>query len=692
MSACTHALVTLTMLLGVAEAVAEGGRPLREADSANKRFHLQIRPGRPGTDAVRGCRATLYERSAERHRGRPRWGRFLVNDVSPAVALVRDDGRFVVTLGEYGVGGARNALVIYGEQGELLRHFLLPDLLEPGDWKHVKVRTRSIEWREGAKYRFVDEPPQFVITLQEEREIRIDLRTMQVVRAGASLAGVTKIPAEFLLLLYGEQVATSIAEVTKAAEAKEVVASEPETVTESVEAEVEPDVEAAAKEEVLADATVDESAGGIVIPRPDPAEPFDYLAWMNEMTLTEGPSAAEDYQTAMDRLVPWEGDRALLQAAGRGDADALASPEVRRWLADNGEALAYFRSAPELEYNGWRLESEDGRLISAVLPQLQPIRELGRAAVMEGRMFAAEGQFEAAADAYLDVLAVGAQASYGVTVIETLVGMAVQAPAADALLDLQAQDAGFEIDYAHLAGQLGEAYQPTRSLRETLQLERAMFMDTVQGIYAYDADAGDYVLNEARAAEILGLAPLLNDIDPLDRHADVARQREVSFEQVLAEGEAFHDALTEAMSLPYAEAYAQLDAIAQAAQADPELSPVTRAMAPNFARAYFIETRAETMRRAAQLSVNLRAYRQQHGAYPESLDALGVREIATDPFTGAAFRYERGGDDFVLYSVGANGSDDGGLHDPKAASNDYVLLAATGKIAARRYTRCTAIW
>jgi hypothetical protein len=67
---------------------------------------------------------------------------------------------------------------------------------------------------------------------------------------------------------------------------------------------------------------------------------------------------------------------------------------------------------------------------------------------------------------------------------------------------------------------------------------------------------------------------------------------------------------------------------------------------------------------AAQLAIALRQYRIKHQTYPQSLeDLVGevVTTIPTDPFTGEAFHYQREENGFVIYSVGRNGVDDGGL-------------------------------
>ena len=140
----------VAILLVTAAAVADGERPLREARSQNGRFVLRVEPGQPGR-AGRSCTATLFGESQSGRAGRRVWERALVNDAAPTHAAVRDDGRFVVTLDEYRRGGARNAVVIYGSEGELLRHFLLSDLLEKDDWPPVKVDRRELGWLTDAR-------------------------------------------------------------------------------------------------------------------------------------------------------------------------------------------------------------------------------------------------------------------------------------------------------------------------------------------------------------------------------------------------------------------------------------------------------------------------------------------------------------------------------------------------------------
>ena len=66
----------------------------------------------------------------------------------------------------------------------------------------------------------------------------------------------------------------------------------------------------------------------------------------------------------------------------------------------------------------------------------------------------------------------------------------------------------------------------------------------------------------------------------------------------------------------------------------------------------------------AQTAIALERYRLAHGEYPESLDALAPKFIAKIPhdvINGQPLKYHRADDDqFILYSVGWNETDDGG--------------------------------
>jgi hypothetical protein len=73
-------------------------------------------------------------------------------------------------------------------------------------------------------------------------------------------------------------------------------------------------------------------------------------------------------------------------------------------------------------------------------------------------------------------------------------------------------------------------------------------------------------------------------------------------------------------------------------------------------------------------------HRQAHGAFPESLDALGLEDLV-DPFAEAPLHYRTEDAGFVVYSVGEDQKDNGGIprrpretSDPRYQAPEYDLL------------------
>ncbi len=714
---------TTKLLLMLCGAIGAGvpaapGAPLRKAESSNARFLLEVRPGRLGMEATRGCKATLYDRGEGRPR--PRWSRYLANDAAPELAVVRDDGRFVVTLDEYQRGGARHAVVIYGERGELLRHFLLSDLLGPADWEHVRKSARKIEWLPGAEVAFDPQRDEFEIVLRHGRKIRIDLRTLTIV-GSASGQTAREIPSELSALLFDGEDGTAeldepvLAGIETPAEESAATDAAAELSAAADQAATEPDVPSAefieppsadeasaahlqeealeAADEIAMGAEAEQQAGEHLagddepvavaaadefeVPQPSLDEPVDYVAWLRSLAVTDGPSAVPYYQAAMDNFVAWDGAPELFDAALAGDPDALAAPEFQAWLAANRESINQYRSATEFAYRGMPCQSEDNRLISVLLPHLTQMRTLAKATVAQGKYYESAGDPTAAAERYLDVVAAGAQNGAAPTLIENLVGIAVQQLGSQALLDLQASAQADQVDYAALAERLEQRFGPIESTKHGLQGERAMLLDTTQHVFRRDPATGTEVLDVRQLQQILTLVSPGGGTDTggvLDQvrgAMEMGQFAAAGFDRSVAEANEYYDELTRRMSQPYPVAREQISDFEGTLQT--ATNPLLRRLTPSLAHAHFVQTRAETGRRAVRLSTQLRAYRQTHGRYPDSLDVFGDADYVIDPFTEAPFHYQPGDNDFLLYSAGGDGVDDGGVHDPKAQTNDYVF-------------------
>ena len=65
--------------------------------------------------------------------------------------------------------------------------------------------------------------------------------------------------------------------------------------------------------------------------------------------------------------------------------------------------------------------------------------------------------------------------------------------------------------------------------------------------------------------------------------------------------------------------------------------------------------------------------KQERGTWPENLDALGIGNI-DDPFARAPLRYRPEGDGFVLYSVGEDREDNGGVAKKPKQEKDFDVV------------------
>ncbi|MEA3401030.1 MAG: hypothetical protein U9R79_07275 [Armatimonadota bacterium] len=105
-------------------------------------------------------------------------------------------------------------------------------------------------------------------------------------------------------------------------------------------------------------------------------------------------------------------------------------------------------------------------------------------------------------------------------------------------------------------------------------------------------------------------------------------------------------------------------------------------LGPVFARANKKRDHAVADIELSAMALDLKAHKHAHGVYPEGLEALprgGDSDYAVDPFSGERLRYRRDGDGFVLWSLGPDLDDDGGVsrHQVSRAQRgdeDYDLV------------------
>ena len=103
---------------------------------------------------------------------------------------------------------------------------------------------------------------------------------------------------------------------------------------------------------------------------------------------------------------------------------------------------------------------------------------------------------------------------------------------------------------------------------------------------------------------------------------------------------------------------------------------LSRTITPGLPRELEIMEETIARKSCAKLAVALRRCRMKHGSYPDTLDVLApefLDRLPVDPFSGKLPVYRREGGGFVIYSVGPEGKDHGGVENPEDQDHSDIV-------------------
>jgi hypothetical protein len=371
-------------------------------------------------------------------------------------------------------------------------------------------------------------------------------------------------------------------------------------------------------------------------------------------------------------------------------------PDFAAWLDANAKPLALTVEATNKPKYYSPMVSPKGNngsagLINALLPAVQKCRGLANALVARAMLRVGEDKYD---EAWQDLLAchrLGRLVGRGGTLIEGLVGMAIDGLAAKA-------------DLAYLEAVRADPKRIESCLRDLQKLplapeiiekidvgERFMLLDTIlmvdrHGIKYLEAVApskGWNSLGEADAQLVLkdiDWDPALRNVNQwYDRMVAASRRPDPSARQkewrqidhelrslkanVLVDSGGFGESLLNIK-----------DGKARGAALGDLI--IILAM-PALYRVQNASDRIQQTQNNLHLAFALARYRCVHGNYPKSLDALAPKylpRIPQDIFSGKPLIYRPSETGYLLYSVGPNGKDDGGRGPDDDPSGDDLVI------------------
>ena len=319
--------------------------------------------------------------------------------------------------------------------------------------------------------------------------------------------------------------------------------------------------------------------------------------------------------------------------------------EKQKLLAENAPVLALLREGLLQEYRNPPLRS-----MNTLFPYYAKDRSMARLLALDSSVKAHRGDYSGAVRSSMDAMDLGAQVPHGSTLIGGLVGVACSAIGrrplwqfADKLSAEEARAAAQRIE------RIRTKWVPfSETMLEEKWATQASMLEMMRSPNAIGAAAQSMggpapaIVNSPLASNLLFLVyskrRIMNDYTTyVDGEIARAKQPYGS---------------TKPTPVPN--------------------NPIVQIFVPVYDQASLKSAANEAQNALVEVVYALRAYRVQHGKYPDKLDELTpsiLPRIPTDPFTaGAALKYRRAGGSYALYSIGPDGKDDGGTAIDSGAS------------------------
>jgi hypothetical protein len=376
-------------------------------------------------------------------------------------------------------------------------------------------------------------------------------------------------------------------------------------------------------------------------------------------------------------------------------------PKLASWLNANEKPLALVMEATRRPHYYVPLlpAQTDGKrasLITAMLPGVQPCRQLADALVARAMLRTAQGDEPGAWQDLLACHRLGRLIARGGTLIQTLVGVAIDGMAHDGDLAFLRRTEPTSPRAGELLGDLRNL-PSWRGLAEDLHSERFMFLDHIMmlhrdGFRYFQKMSGQVVIigdDEAetqignRILEGLDWDPALRNANGwFDRLTSALGEKERSSRETKLKQ--FETDL-KALAGRREEMAGMLRDETRSAQARGEAigNIVIALLIPAVVKVQHVVDRAVQLENNRYIAFALAQYQRDEGYYPETLNALKPKylsEIPPDIFSGQPLIYVPRRHIYQLYSVGINGQDEDGrgTRDEPPGDDLAVFMAAPG--------------
>jgi hypothetical protein len=348
-------------------------------------------------------------------------------------------------------------------------------------------------------------------------------------------------------------------------------------------------------------------------------------------------------------LVPVAG---LAELPGRTEG---LSEEMKKaidvYLASNKKTLELLHEAAGIEHSRYPVNLSAG--MNALMPYLSSIRYMARLLKAEAVIRAEDGEIDQAIESIAANFGVARSLSGEPVLVSQLVRVACEGLGVSTVERIVNRR---ELDDEQLVvlGRLVSGAGSGLKFPISMMGERCSMLD----IYLNPAKMGGQAFGVPYISEVLFTAFKATGL--IDKGAMLYLD--------------FTDEFLQAMELPDHERIAAAKAIVKKLEeASGIQARMVRIIAPAYARLVELDLRSIALFRVARLGLAVERYRLAVGKLPDLLGELVpgyLDSVPKDPFDGAQLRYKRLEKGYVVYSIGQDGSDDGGREHPRGERKD----------------------
>jgi len=399
----------------------------------------------------------------------------------------------------------------------------------------------------------------------------------------------------------------------------------------------------------------------------------DYVAEYNRITrptnCDSNDNAAPHYQQALDTFIQMPENLRVPFVDWPTDYNDVYQRMLKEWLASNSQSFEYFRIAAHRPYY-WleRQASEDNNMFSIMTPELAPLRQLIEAVIWEAKLDVCKGQFQDAFEKILDCYRAGLQKCRTPSfLMEQLVGTSFKKMAvSNALIIIDRTS----IDSATL--QLFQNALETEFYSDKhvpdIATEKLMFYDAIQRVFVDNGrGTGRLAWRAAYAFDVMccewtNIKMRLNCFVGPTRN-ETLQKIEKYFELC----ETLWTLTSWELRNKYPNYFTKIESL----EKSNFLLDILTISPQGISRPYY-RTRSQTQALITILAII--RFRADNNQLPNTLDELVssgyLRYIPMDPYSNGPLVYRLTKNNFTLYSVGEDFSDNGGV-----AKAGHVLMS-----------------